>query len=358
MEIGSDTLGLAKSLNTEYLNKNKKEIGAVFVENALKAVDGGNEPNFVQVISFSGSEDPGGTDLGFLGNTEKAARGMFRVDWRSGRAVKLGQHSVVFGFTTDRPPVDDSLAIADPQGALQGKGIRDAFAAIRAIPTNRARQELMRSFALLRTDLQPDLIFDVDIAPRVAEALAIENPNFVQAPGAPQGVAAGTGPTPAAAPAAGGGGIGVSGIGSGGGTSGGLPGSGFGGPTAFPGGAIGAPHAPAFASGAGTGAGAGNANTGGSQGQTRTGSTGATIDFTATLTNQQSQTQSQSQSQAQAQVQNQVNRNNNRSNHGHRNNVVPAPTSLLLALLGLPGLWLLRRRRRAATGQAPNERNV
>jgi hypothetical protein len=45
---------------------------------------------------------------------------VFRADWRSDKnALKLGQHSVVYGFTTDLPPIDDIVSIADAAGAAR-----------------------------------------------------------------------------------------------------------------------------------------------------------------------------------------------------------------------------------------------
>ena len=67
---------------------------------------------------------------------------------------------------------------------------------------------------------------------------------------------------------------------------------------------------------------------------------------TNTLSNKQQQQQQQQQHQSQHQNQNQ---HQHQNQHGH---VVPAPASLLLGLLGLPGLYFLRRRKAAATTEA------
>jgi hypothetical protein len=336
MEVGSDVENLKKSFNDEYLTKNKGAIQAAFVENELKAdLEGAKEPAFVQLMYFGGEDqlanaglfnggilnaglfngglaNVGVVNAGLVNNAvindETPARGMFRVDWRGANFMKLGQHSVAFGFTSDLPPVHEPIGIADAESALRGNGIRQVIA-------------------------------DGSITPAAAP-----------------GTAPGMAPTPSGAPGGGGGGGammsggGLASLGGGGGIGGGGLG--------FPGGGIGLARAPLI--GGGTGGGTTGATTGTTTGttpttpttttpttattQAQTGSQqgGQTINFTATLTNQQQQQQQQQQ----AQLQNQRNNNNNHHNHGH--NVVPAPASLLLALLGLPGLFMLRRRQKQA----------
>ena len=300
MELGTDVENLKKSFNDEYLNKNQGAITAAFVANELKAAtEGAKEPSFVQLMYFAGEEQ---LPIGAVVNDEEAARAMFRVDWRGGSAVKLGQSSVVFGFTSDVPPVHEAIGIADAEAALRGSGIRQVLA-------------------------------DDNITPAAAP-----------------GTAPGTAPTPSG-PSAGGGGaiLGAGGIASMGGT----PGGGGGG-LGFPGGAIGAAP-PAFAGGGGIGGGTGSGTGNGTttpttattQTQAQTGSQqgGQTVNFAATLINQQQQQQQQKQLQFQLQ-----NQQNNQNHHHH--NVVPAPASLLLGLLGLPGLFMLRRRQKEAVQDA------
>jgi hypothetical protein len=68
------------------------------------------------------------------------------------------------------------------------------------------------------------------------------------------------------------------------------------------------------------------------------------VNFDASLINQQKQNQNQNQHQHQHQHQNQ-HQHQRGHGHGHKGHVIPAPASLLLGLLGLPGFLLLRRRK-------------
>jgi MYXO-CTERM domain-containing protein len=295
MDVGSDTTGLAQSSGHGYLSKNKAVISAAFVDNELQAAEGGKEPAFVQIMYFP---DALASDLGFrvpdfplnvdvpLDDRERA-RGMFRVDWRGANFVKLGQHSVVFGFTTDLPPVDEPIGIADTEAGMRGDGIRQVIA-------------------------------DNNIVPAAAP-----------------GAAPGTAPTPVGGVAGIGGAALAGGFGGLGGLGGTIGAGGVGG-LGFPAGAIGAARAPFFGSGGGFAGGTTGSTT---PAQSQQGSQGGTtINFAATLINQQQQQQFQIQAQSQRQNQ----------NNQCQNNVVPAPASVLLGLLGLPGLFLLRRRQQKA----------
>jgi len=295
-----------------------------YVGNLIKASDAGKEPDFVQLLYLSAEERAALVPAGMLDAFEdEVTRAIFRVDWRNANLLKQGNRSVVFGFTSDLPPVSAPIRIDTPRASVIGEGLR-----------------LANYFSDEGIARAPGGEGIVNVAGAAAAALALA-----------MGTALGNAVTPAAPPAE----VGLGGI------AGGF--SGLGGVT---GGGGGGGFVPGFGGGGGFGTGTGNGNTTGTQSQTGTQS-GAqnititntvTTNFDATLTNQQNQNQNQSQFQIQNQNQNQNQHQNNRNNngrhghHGHRGNncsgnnghVVPAPASLLLGLLGLPGLLLLRRR--------------
>jgi hypothetical protein len=342
-DLGPGNLNLAQSFDHEYLLKNAGIIQAAFVENQIKVDDRLKEPNFVQVQYFSGAEGLAAAGVAdAVDNRDNVNRdnvenrdgvenrseatGIFRVDWRDPNLVKLGQHSVVYGFTSDLGPVDEPIVIADKEEALRGR---------------RMIRELLSGSG---TEGAPAPVGPMgqlgNEAPEGEQFVSFIRPesalrNAFLGQGTASGVAPGTAPTPAggAAAAAGGGGVPGGGIGTSGGTSGG-GGGGFG----FPGGALGAARSPAFGggSGGGSGNGGGQAQPQAAQGQTA----GTIINVNA------SQAQQQKQGQLQGQLQAQQQRNNH--GHHHHHNVVPAPASLLLGLLGVPGLFLLRRRPKVA----------
>lgn len=116
-------------------------------------------------------------------------------------------------------------------------------------------------------------------------------------------------------------------------------GGGFGGGAGFPslsGGGF--TRAAGQSGGGGTGSGTGEGTTDQNQNNT------PAINFEATLVNIQTQAQAQFQSQHQS----------NHGGHGHHGggHVVPTPASLLLGLLGLPGLYFLSRRKDDAVTEA------
>jgi hypothetical protein len=293
--VDKSNLNLQNSSAFQALKKKEGAKAINWVSNEVKAAAlGGLEPDYVQLVynSFRENEE-GALDGRHIGNT------LFRVDFKKNNMVQIGQHSVVFGFTSDLPPTDEPIRVEGPmptvvreeeKKAKEGKDIKEA-------------------------GLSPAV-------QGIAEAPA---------------VAIGTAPTPigggwpiaAAMPTGmiGGGlplGSGVGGIGGIGGFA--LPGAGFG-----------AARAPATATGGGQGTSQGQ----GTQAQNQQQQTPNTINFNATLTNQQQQQQAQLQAQLQFQNQRQFQINRHRHHHGH---VVPEPSSIILGLLGVPALYLLRRR--------------
>src|SRR5262249_44335701 len=51
---------------------------------------------------------------------------IFRVDFARDSFVKVGNHSTVFGFTSDLPPVETPVRIEDPVDAARGDGLAPA----------------------------------------------------------------------------------------------------------------------------------------------------------------------------------------------------------------------------------------
>jgi hypothetical protein len=245
---------------------------------------------------------------------------VFQANWFQTAAVnnllKMGQHSVVYGFTSDQPPINEPLALADPAGAVEAGAVAPGAEGIRPVQIG---------------------------APGAA-------------PGVAPGFAPGTAPSPtpaapAAAPAIGGGiGGGVlGGIPPVGGVGGGFPGvGGVGGFGAIP---------PPIAA---TGGGGVPAAAGGTPAATTTTTTSPpttttttttttppTVNIPITITNSNLQSQRQAQLQHQRQNQRQA---QHQVSHGHH--VVPEPGAFLLGLLGLPALLLVYWRRRRTGGLA------
>jgi hypothetical protein len=327
--IGPGLQNLAKSYDFEFLSKNRGVITAAFVEQELNVDERLRVPNFVQVMYFTRDER---LALGTGAVAERGqATGVFRADWRSGQYVKLGQHSVLIGFTTDLGPVDEPVVLAD--AAETQRGGRIIRELVGANPVEPAPPVVGQA--------------DANEAPDGEQFVSLNRPesalrNALLGQGAGSGIAPGTAPTPTG----GGAGAGGGGPGGGPGSFGGLGGGGSGaGGFGFPGGALGAARTPAFAGGGGFGSGSGS---GSGTGQAQAAAaeaqqTGTLINVNATQAQQQKQGQLQGQLQGQQQ-------NQGRGPHPH--NVVPGPASLLLALLGIPGLFLLRRRSKT-TEQLP-----
>lgn len=300
--VSTDTEGLGENQN---LLKERVK-GVRFANYGEAAKQGGLKPDLVQILVL---DTPGSMIDTARGIADEPARAIFRADWRQ-TAIPEGEHSVVFGFTSDLPPVNQPIRIKDPE----------ASAIVPAVGADVDRE------------FRP--AFDDDAAAGgIAPAVGV---------GAAVGAAAGA--VSIASPrAAGEAGLAPAGGGVlspvlGGGMSGGWGGGG-GGPL---GGALGALGAARPAS-TGSGQGGGTGDSGGQQNQSQV----PTITNTNNnvLTNQQQQAQLQAQIQAQIQAQLQKQFNNNGGGSCCNGNVVPEPGTMLLGLLGLPGLWFFYRRK-------------
>ena len=228
----------------------------------------------------------------------------FRAIWSAKNALDKGGRSTVFGFTSNLPPTIEPARIQTTREAAKASGIKFAgfddkgkddgdkiLGAVGKVPT-----------------------------PRPEKPTAAAEPGTSPLTVAPE-------PLPLGQPAA-------------------SPGAGVGIPFAPGGGAFGTARAPSIAGGGGSGSGSGNAAGDQTQQEDQRQRSGD-INFNATLINQQAQAQLQ----AQLQFQKQTNVNNNNNNccapgHEPPGHVIPEPTTLLTAALGLPALWVLARRRR------------
>jgi hypothetical protein len=128
LTLGSATLNLKNSLAYEELAKQKAKL-ASWGMNIIQAADAAKEPTYVQIL-YSGYED---RVVPVVGEGQRPVDGedadlleanvVFRADWRGNNIMKLGHHSVIFGFTTDLPPIDETIRIEDDRAALRGDGI-------------------------------------------------------------------------------------------------------------------------------------------------------------------------------------------------------------------------------------------
>lgn len=283
-----------------------------FVDGLVRGVAAAKEPEYVQIM-FAPPEErvaaPIVPPVGAEMLDDEITRVIFRVDWRGANLLKQGSRSVVFGFTSDQPPMSAPIRIDTPQAAIHSQTMR--------LASYFAEDVVARS-----TADASGIALTAGGANAGALALALGTSLGIGA--TPQG-AGGEAGVPGFAGITGG----FSGIGgsTGGGGGGGLGFPSLAGTFSRPGGGLG--------SGGGFGGGTGDA--GGSTDQGQQGTQNITTNFNASLTNQQQQQQQQGQFQ---------NQNNGRGRGNHDcGQVVPAPASLLLGLLGLPGLWLLRRRK-------------
>jgi hypothetical protein len=326
---------------------------ASFVDRLIKTADQGRDPDFVQInypkVDPNNPSDPGMPGPGYRHFADEVAYSMFRVTWLPGKSLKQGERSVLVGFTTDLPPVYAPVRADNDKSAEAGKELQ-----LSGGPSGNVEKD-GKPFADVGNKQHFTAFFGNDARAEADETF------FTQAGGGEgSGSAFGTVPTPSPPPppspagGSGGGGSGASMGGMGGGAPGGGGGGtgGGGGGFASPGWATGISRSiGAFGGGSGGdsggGSGSGSATPTQQQASQNFGAQGQTINFNVNLTNQQQQQQQQWQLQHQHQKQDQGNNNNNHHGHGHHGHVVPAPASLLLALLGLPGLWFLRRRKPA-----------
>jgi hypothetical protein len=348
--------------------------GAVRQTSIMKAAEqGGKRPNLVQVLYFDSNEAVT-LPRGFRVPGDELARSVFRVDWDSKNLLTEGAHSVVFGFTSNLPPTASPIRIKDLAATVRRSTEAEERSFIRAVSV--ADDEAYAAAARAMANA-PAAGAGIGLAGGIGLASGVGT-------GASDGIGLAAGveaagmnvPAPggnlaSSTTAAGGGGGGGGGFVppnyGGGGGGGGLIGGGmFGGYPGIPNTGIGQGRTSSGGSGGGIAGGTGGGEGGGQGGGAGEGSgssdSGIKADnvFNITVSNQQSQEQfqKQNQSQNQNQQQNQSQRNNNRGGKGfgHKppppgGHVIPAPASLLLGLLGLPGLFVVYRRRK--TGDAP-----
>ena len=129
--LDKSNLNLQNSAAHANLVKNKGVKPVNWVANQEDAtVNGGREPDYVQVVFNNFKEDEVPTlDGRHIGDT------IFRVDFKKANAVNVGQHSVVFGFTSDLPPTDEPIRVegimpkiaqAQANKGKAGAGIQEA----------------------------------------------------------------------------------------------------------------------------------------------------------------------------------------------------------------------------------------
>ncbi len=103
---------------------------ASFAEAILKATDAVKEPEYVQLMYLSNEERAALSVAPIIPGSapelleDEITRAIFRVDWRKANLLKQGSRSVVFGFTTDLPPVSAPIRIDTPKAALVSEGLR------------------------------------------------------------------------------------------------------------------------------------------------------------------------------------------------------------------------------------------
>lgn len=300
--VAESRLNIVESAS--YQAKEAKQINFIsaFYKTDKEAVVAVNPTN-VRVLEPRSQDRLFDLGVGFAyGVDEDVARSIFVVDFNK---VEQGQRSVVFGYTTNLPPTW-GMARLD---------------------TTRAASEDIReiAWASIFAEAELDRVSTKIAALDGKVALASVETRMPVPQTAPMGFG-GVG---------GGMSIGMGGMQGGFGGGVGVP-SWSGGYTRPGGGGFGG--VPGTGNGGGTGQGNGNGTGNGNSAATPN----VFINFDASLVNQQ--LQGQFQLQGQQQRQNQTNRGHGHRG-GHHGHVVPAPASLLLGLLGLPGLWLLRRRK-------------
>jgi hypothetical protein len=386
-DVGKDTLNIDKKTRIIFASNDQTNSLQTLALRKLAKVkqDGSNRPDYVQLIYFDRPTSTETAAFGAsaadraptlnidgitLGSTE-VAKAIFKVEWL-GKPIESGQQSLIFGFTSNAEPVRAPIRLKDRSATL-----------------NTASEIQERVF------LSPERIKAVALAsaagrgitPGVGGGIGLASLNG-SADEAALAVASGAGngivPAGIASAAAGsvGNGIGLAaavatpgeggpGTPPGGGAGffgvppdagGGSPpgGLGLGGIPGIAGG-LGGARAPSMGGGGGQGSGGGQGTPTQAQGQAQGQGQGQGTSIIVQTSNAQQQQQAQEQHQGQHQGQHQNQHQNqhqheNHNHHPHHGNVVPAPPSLLLALLGLPALALAYRRRGApVTTETPAE---
>jgi hypothetical protein len=334
-ELKND-FGLAKAdLNLKATKAHTELVALVANNEALPwqknmIKDIGKEPTYVDIVlpetSRYGNLTTAGSEPDTVRRTpitQRMPKAYLKADWRGEQIIKLGQHSVTFGFTSNLPPVDEMVRIVSDKKKEGEKG---------------GQQNVGFGFA------NEEQAGGDEGQIRMVSAVDGNGPGV----GAGQVVGPGTVPTPS--PRIGGGpGGAVGSLGGMPGGGGGGTGGGVGGGLGFPGGGGG------VGGGSGGGFGGGTSGGGQAQGQNQTptqaqnqaqgqaqGQQGAqTVVIQVQALNQQAQLQQQKQQQQQQQQQKQS------INHHHHHHVVPEPAAFALGLLGLPAVvWVLWRRQR------------
>ena len=127
-DVGKDTLNIDKKTKIVFAaNEQTVSLQAVAVKKLAKVkATGANRPDYVQLVYFDAPLSGGdGLALGgvvnrpvslnldgiTLGQSE-VARAVFKAEWLS-RPIESGEQSIVFGFTTNAPPVRAPIRLKD-----------------------------------------------------------------------------------------------------------------------------------------------------------------------------------------------------------------------------------------------------
>ena len=108
--VGSSTLNLKMAEEYKALAQKKAQGAMTPVgseTNILNSAVSARNPDFVQIMYGSNEEGTGAAYQGF----DEIGPVVFRADFRN--PLLAGQHTVIFGFTTDLPPQDEPLRIED-----------------------------------------------------------------------------------------------------------------------------------------------------------------------------------------------------------------------------------------------------
>src|SRR5207253_1754388 len=110
--VDKSSIGIADSKAYDQIQKNSIKLASTLneiVPTKDAAKKSALEPVYVQVM-YEPADERFGLDATV---DDDLTRAMFVVDfdWQANKALKQGQHSVVFGFTSDLPPVWDKIRI-------------------------------------------------------------------------------------------------------------------------------------------------------------------------------------------------------------------------------------------------------